>query len=40
MQNNVHTWAGFWELLRMWWYGDMPLGGVLLPIVITVLRVA
>ncbi|MGM3172488.1 MULTISPECIES: phage holin, lambda family [Dickeya] len=40
MQNNVHTWTDFWDLLRMWWNGDMPLGGVLLSILITVLRVA
>lgn len=40
MQNNIHTWADAWELLRMWWSGDVPLGGVLLSIVMAALRVA
>ncbi|MCZ0823695.1 phage holin, lambda family [Dickeya solani] len=40
MQNNIHTWADVWEMLRMWWNGDVPLGGVVLSIVITILRVA
>lgn len=40
MQNNIHTWAEVWELLRMWWHGDVPLGGVLLSIVMAALRIA
>ncbi|MEI7252822.1 phage holin, lambda family [Pectobacterium versatile] len=40
MQNNIHTWADIWELFRSWWNGDVPLGGVLLSIVVTGLRVA
>lgn len=28
MQTNIHTWADVWELLRLWWNGDVPLGGV------------
>lgn len=40
MQNSINTWADVWELFRAWWNGDVPLGGVLLSIVITILRVA
>lgn len=40
MQNNVHTWADVWELLRMWWNGEVPLGGVALAMVTAVLRIA
>ncbi|MBH2846949.1 phage holin, lambda family [Serratia marcescens] len=35
MQNNIHTWADAWELLRMWWNGD-----VLLSIIMAALRIA
>ncbi|MDE1188215.1 MAG: phage holin, lambda family [Pantoea sp.] len=38
--HSIHTWAEFWELLRSWWAGDVPAGGVAMAIVITVLRVA
>ncbi|WP_176223537.1 MULTISPECIES: phage holin, lambda family [Lonsdalea] len=40
MQNPVHTWADLSEMIRMWWNGDVPLGGVLLSIVMAILRIA
>ncbi|WP_438801490.1 phage holin family protein [Candidatus Symbiopectobacterium endolongispinus] len=40
MQNSVNTWTDVWELFRAWWNGDVPLGGVMLSIIITILRVA
>lgn len=40
MQTNIHTWAGVWDLLRIWLNGYVPLGGVLLSIVMAVLRIA
>ncbi|HDH0767287.1 TPA: phage holin, lambda family [Klebsiella pneumoniae] len=39
--NNPHSWPDWIELLlQSWWRGETPIGGVLMSITITILRVA
>ncbi|WP_226020179.1 phage holin, lambda family [Serratia symbiotica] len=40
MNNNPHDWPDWIVLFQSWWRGETPIGGVLVSILITLLRVA
>lgn len=40
IQDSIGIWADIWQMCRAWWNDYVPLGGMLLSIIITILRVA